>query len=97
MDTAQNPTPQPRYGDYPELFWDMEPSAPIAADHPMIIARILREGSLATIFKLVPWDVLERELPNLVIPDHTRLFWMRVLQAKREQDGVVTFQRDRLA
>ncbi|HEX8694880.1 MAG TPA: hypothetical protein VF746_20805 [Longimicrobium sp.] len=75
----------PRYGDYPELFWDMKPEEPILADHPMIVARLLREGSLKAIFDLVPFDVLERQLPELVIPEHTRLFWSRVLEFRRAE------------
>ena len=82
--TARRRDP-PRYGDYPELFWDMKPDEPILADHPMIIARLLREGSLDAIFKLVRFDVLERQLPDLVIPEETRRFWKRVLELRRER------------
>lgn len=63
----------------------MKPEAPIALEEPMIIARVLREGRLAAIFELVPFPVLERELPQLVIPDHTRRFWSRVLEIRRSK------------
>lgn len=72
----------PCYGDYPELFWDMKPDEPILADHPMIIARVLREGSLKAIFELVPFDLLERHLPDLVVPEYVRRFWSRVLEIR---------------
>ena len=76
----------PRYGDYPELFWDMNPDAPIAADDPIIISRLLREGSLDAIFALVPLSRLERAMPDLVIPEHTRLFWTGVLELRRAKE-----------
>ena len=73
------PDRTPRYGDHPELFWDLQPDAPIDLTRPSIVARILREGSLKTIIALVPPSVLREQLPELVMPEHTRRFWNSVL------------------
>lgn len=75
----------PRCGDFPDLFWDLKPDAPIPKDDPMILARVLREGTMHDISVLIDWDVLEREIDDLVIPQHTRRFWHRVLEARRKQ------------
>jgi hypothetical protein len=68
-----------RYGDYRELFWDLEPEQTIDATDPVILARLLTQGSLDAIVELVSMDLLRRELDQLVIPEHTREFWRTVL------------------
>lgn len=74
--------PPPRYGDYPELFWDLKPDAEIDLDHPVIVARVLREGNLRHVRELVPMEVLRKHLPDIFIPDHVRRFWTRVLELR---------------
>ena len=68
-----------RYGDYPELFWDLLPEAVVDATDPVILARLLTQGRLDAIAELVSMEVLRRELDRLVIPEHTREFWRMVL------------------
>ena len=69
----------PRYGDYPELFWDAVPDAPVDTDNPVVLARVIVRGSMDAVAQLVTPSVLRRELPRLVVPDHVRRFWERVL------------------
>jgi hypothetical protein len=68
-----------RYGDFPELFWDARPDAPIDPDEPVVIARIIMRGSSDALHRLVSPSTLRAVLPGLVIPDHVRAFWRRVL------------------
>lgn len=75
----------PRYGDYPELFWDLQPDVVIDMENPVIIARVLQEGSLRHIRELLPMELLRKHLPDLVIPDNVRLFWTRVLELRSER------------
>ena len=77
---------QARYGDYPELFWDLKPEAPIDVSRPSILARVLQGASLQTIRQLVPLSLLRRELPTLPVPEHTRLFWTRVVELLDEKE-----------
>lgn len=68
-----------RYGDFPELFWDAQPDAPLDAEHPVVLARILTRGSLEVLTRLVSPRALARHLPSLPLDDHARAFWTRVL------------------
>jgi len=43
----------PRYGDYPELFWDLRPEEPINVEHPTVLGRILASGSFEMIRAMV--------------------------------------------
>jgi hypothetical protein len=69
----------PHYGDYPELFWDAVPDAPVDTDSPVVLARVIERGSMDAIARLVSPAALRRELPRLVVPEHVRRFWGRVL------------------
>lgn len=69
-----------RYRDFPELFQDLDPDAVVDRDDPLIIARVLREGNLSHVKKLVRMDVLAREIDHLQLPEHIRSFWALVLQ-----------------
>jgi hypothetical protein len=69
-----------RYGDYPELFWDLQPEQPVNVAEPVVLARLLTQARLDVIAELIPMDLLERELERLPIPDHTREFWRTVLE-----------------
>jgi hypothetical protein len=71
----------PRYGDYPELFWDLRPDEPINVEQPFVLARLLSHGTPETIWSLVPPSLIQRELPTLPLLEHTRRFWGRVLAA----------------
>jgi hypothetical protein len=74
-----------RYGDFPELFWDIKPDAVIDENNLRVIARVLTHARLGTIWKLVPVDVLLRDFEKLVLPDHTRRFWSIVVRMMREK------------
>ena len=68
-----------RYGEFPELFWDLRADETVDYEHPSVIARVITRGSTAAIARLVSLDVLRRELENLPVPEHTRRFWRTVL------------------
>ncbi len=68
-----------RYGDFPELFWDLEPDAIVDARHPSILARILVRGSMDAIRTLVSFAEVRRQLPDLPMPEHARRFWAVVV------------------
>ncbi len=72
-----------RYGDFPELFWDAIPEAVIDPENPIVLARVLTQGSSEAVAKLVRPAALERLLPTLVIPEHSRRFWGIVLEELR--------------
>jgi len=71
--------PAYRYGDFPELFWDLQPDAPVDVENPSILARVIQYGNMEAIRKLVRPEVLRRELSTLFVPEHTRRFWWKVL------------------
>lgn len=68
------------YGDFPRLFWDARPDAPIDIGSPVTLARLLTRADAGTVGKLVPPELLRERLETLPIPEHTRTFWRRVLQ-----------------
>lgn len=78
----------PRYRDFPHLFWDMQPDAPVNTAHPAIVARVLERGSVADLNALLDPRQVRRELPTLHVPAHIARFWRRVLQMEvREPSG----------
>ncbi|HEX6910986.1 MAG TPA: hypothetical protein VF142_11345 [Longimicrobium sp.] len=78
-------TPVYRYGDFPELFWDVKPDAVIDRTNLRMIARVLTHARLETIWKLVPVDVLLRDFEKLILPERTRRFWSIVVRMMREK------------
>jgi hypothetical protein len=77
-----------RYGDFPELFWDLRPEVEIDGTNPAVIGRLLQQAHPETIWKLVPVNVLLRDFERLDLPDHTRRFWNVVVTMMRERRGV---------
>jgi hypothetical protein len=71
---------QPRYGDFPGLFWDARPDDPIDATNPVVLARMLTRGSMDALEQLVSPDELRRALLRLIVEEHVRRFGMRVLE-----------------
>ncbi|GIW51490.1 MAG: hypothetical protein KatS3mg081_0845 [Gemmatimonadales bacterium] len=67
-----------RYGDFPELFWDAKPEAPIDLEHPTVLARILTRSSPEVLVRLVSPERLLEHLPRLPLNEHARAFWERV-------------------
>jgi hypothetical protein len=74
-----------RYGDFPELFWDLKRDAPVDARNPAIIARLLMHARPETLWKLVPVPVLLEKFDDLDLPDHSRKFWSLVVEELRER------------
>jgi hypothetical protein len=72
----------PRYGDYPELFWDLRPDEPIDVEHPAVLGRILASGSFEMIRAMVPFDTIRRNLDEIEAPEHVRGFWKLVVQQR---------------
>ncbi len=82
-----------RYGDFPDLFWDLPADDVLNPENPAVIARVLTNGSTAHLKELIPRDVLLREFDNLPIGRHTRLFWETVLRIT--QDRVDRYEAER--
>lgn len=74
-----------RYRDFPELFWDLNPEVEVDRDDPLIITRVLREGNLSHVKKLVRMDVLAREFEHLELPANIRGFWTVLLRKVAER------------
>lgn len=74
-----------RYRDFPELFQDLDPDAEVDRDDPLIITRVLREGNLSHVRKLVRMDVLAREFDHLELPANIRRFWTLLLRKIAER------------
>ena len=70
---------EPRYGDYPELFWDAQPDALLDPRNPVTLARLLTRGRPETIGRLVPLSVIRGSLDSLPLPKHVLVFWRTVL------------------
>jgi hypothetical protein len=77
----------PRYGDYPELFWDLRPDEPIDVEHPAVLGRILASGSFEMIRAMVPFDIIRRRLDDIEAPEHVRSFWALVVQHRDADRG----------
>lgn len=78
---------RPRYGDYPELFWDLRPEEPIDIEHPAVLGRILANGSLEMIRAMVPFDTIARNLDQVETPEHVRYFWRLVVRRRQERSN----------
>lgn len=83
MSTEERPVY--RYGDFPELFWDVERDAEIDRTNLRMIARVLTHGSMDAIRKLVPMEVLLRDFEKIDMPDNARRFWSLVVERRRKR------------
>lgn len=83
MSTEERPVY--RYGDFPELFWDLKPEAEIDPSNLRMIARVLMNGSMEAIRKLVPMEVLLRDFDKIDMPDNARRFWSLVVDLRRKR------------
>ena len=72
-----------RYGDFPELFWDLQKDVEIDRENPSVIARVLRNGNPKSLRELVSAEALVRHFDELVLPDHVRAFWSIVVEKLR--------------
>jgi hypothetical protein len=82
--STQEP-PVYRYGDFPELFWDLKPDVEIDRTNLRMIARVLMHGSMDAIRKLVPMEVLLRDFERIDMPDNARRFWSLVVDLRRKR------------
>jgi hypothetical protein len=73
------------YRDFPELFQDLDPDAVVDGEDPLIITRVLREGNLSHVQKIVRMDVLAREFDHLELPANIRRFWTLLLRKIAER------------
>ncbi len=94
MGVPEQPRPTYRYGEFPELFWDARPDEVVDPENPIVLVRVLTQGSADAIAKFVRPDVLDRLLPTLVIPEHSRRFWTVVLEEFRRQRRAPSGGRD---
>ena len=86
MGLPEQSEPTYRYGEFPELFWDARPDEVIDPENPIVLARVLTQGGQEAVAKLVRPETLERLLPTLVIPEHSRRFWNVVLEEIHRSD-----------
>lgn len=77
-----------RYGDFPELFWDLRRDVEVDGTNPAVIARLLEHAPPETVWKLVPKNVLLRDFEKLNLPEHTRRFWSVVVRMMRDERGM---------
>lgn len=71
---------RPRYGEFPHLFWDLVPDAPIDISNAVVLARLLMLGRPEDLRRTAALDVAAARLPELTLPTHVRAFWQRVLR-----------------
>ena len=72
-----------RYGDFPELFWDLQKDVEIDRENPSVIARVLRDGNPRALRELVSPEALIRHFDELMLPHHVRAFWGIVVEKLR--------------
>lgn len=92
---ADPPRIRYRYGDFPELFWDAEPDAPVDVTSPVTLERLLTRGRMETVARLVTPDLLLQRLDDLYLPDYVRRFWRTVLEGVPGEAGRPSPARER--
>lgn len=68
------------YGDFPHLFYNAEPRAPLDLDDPNTFGRFLTRGDPETVCRVVTLDEIAERLPGLPLQPETRSFWERVVR-----------------
>lgn len=69
------------YGDFPHLFWNAEPRAPLDLDDPTTFGRFLTRGDPETVCRVVTLEEIAERLPQLPLQPETRAFWERVVRS----------------
>lgn len=69
----------PRYREFPHLFWDLAPDAPVDVENDVILARLLVHGRMADLRRTRALTVTASRLPSLAIPEYIRRFWQKFL------------------
>ncbi|HEX8390717.1 MAG TPA: hypothetical protein VF665_00050 [Longimicrobium sp.] len=85
METRDRPY---TYGDFPELFWDLQKDVAIDGTDPLVIARVLREGNLEHVRRIVPTRALVERFDELVLPRNVRIFWELVVDRLRQRADI---------
>lgn len=70
------------YGDFPHLFWNAEPGAPLDLDDTTTFGRFLTRGDPETVLRVVTLEEVARRLPDLALQPETRAFWERVVRTR---------------
>jgi hypothetical protein len=73
------PAIQYKYGDFPELFWDAQRDAVIEPDNVVMLSRVLSQGSMEAIRRLVDFDIVRQRWEELWLTPDTRYVWAKVL------------------
>ncbi|MBB4638982.1 hypothetical protein [Longimicrobium terrae] len=71
------------YGDFPELFWDLQKDVAIDGTDPLVISRVLREGNLEHVRRIVPTEALIQKFDELILPRNVRTFWALMVDKLR--------------
>lgn len=84
MSPLKPPSDVPRYREFPHLFWDLVPDAPVDITNTVVLARLLTLGRPEDIRRTVAMGVAPERLPELVLPAHIRAFWQRVFRSRHD-------------
>lgn len=84
MSPFKSPSDVPRYGEFPHLFWDLVPDAPVDITNTVVLARLLTLGRPADIRRTAAMGVAPERFPELVLPAHVRAFWQRVFRIRHD-------------
>lgn len=79
-----------RYGDFPDLFWDLRPDAVIDRNSPAVLARVLTRGSTEAIRALVDFEIVRQQFDELWLPVPVRDVWRRVLGLAESDVNVIS-------
>lgn len=75
------------YGNFPHLFWDLDPAASVDVHHPVVLRRLLEHGTTEDIQRLVSPDVALAALGGLGMAEHLRRFWQVVFERSQARIG----------
>jgi len=85
MSPLKPPSDVPRYGEFPHLFWDLVPDAPVDVTNGVVLSRLLTLGRPEDLRRTAAVGVAAERLAELTLRPHIRAFWERVLTGC--QDG----------
>lgn len=81
---------RPRYGDFPHLFWDLDPAAPVDPSQPVVAARLLTKGRTADIRRFYTLTDIAALLPELPLEPPAHAFGAAVVRADRARGPIDT-------
>jgi hypothetical protein len=68
------------YGNFPHLFWDLDPSAQVNIRNVVVFRRVLERGTTTDIRRLVDPEAALATLTGLELPEHLHRFWQTVFE-----------------